>query len=69
MISVAETGHEKRYLTLLENIRNGRVFKRETAIAWRCRNCGYLEDGSGAPDLCPACYHPQAYFEPLAENY
>lgn len=68
-IAVAEKQHEKRYLDLLANIKNGQVFKRPETVVWRCRNCGYLHEGSGAPDKCPACDHPQAHFELLGENY
>jgi rubrerythrin len=68
-IAVAEKQHEKRYLALLANIKGGRVFKREEPVVWRCRNCGYLHQGSEAPDECPACAHPQAHFELLGENY
>ena len=69
MISVAEKQHEKRYLDLAANIEADRVFKRETEVVWRCRNCGYLHKGKEAPDICPACAHPQAHFELLGENY
>ena len=68
-ISVAEKQHEKRYADLLANIEAGRVFKRDKPLTWRCRNCGYLHEGPGAPDACPACLHPQAYFEILGENW
>ncbi|HER63372.1 MAG TPA: rubrerythrin family protein [Desulfobacteraceae bacterium] len=68
-IAVAEKQHEKRYLDLLANIENGRVFKRPETMVWRCRNCGYLHEGTEAPDKCPACAHPQAHFELLCENY
>ena len=69
MISVAEKQHERRYRGLLENIQNGRVFKREEAVKWRCLNCGYVHEGPEAPAACPACAHPQAYFELLGENW
>jgi rubrerythrin len=69
MISVAEKQHERRYRGLLENIRNGRVFKRSEPVRWRCLNCGYVHDGPDAPNACPACAHPQAYFELLGENW
>ncbi|HZD60698.1 MAG TPA: rubrerythrin family protein [Anaerolineae bacterium] len=69
MIAVAERQHEKRYLALFDNIENGRVFKRESAEKWRCRNCGYIHEGAEAPAQCPACAHPMAYFELLGENY
>jgi rubrerythrin len=68
-ISVAEKQHEKRYLDLSRNIEAGRVFKREHAVTWRCRNCGYLHHGNEAPELCPACAHPRAHFELLGENW
>ena len=68
-IAVAEKQHEKRYLDLAANIEAGRVFKRDTEVVWRCRNCGYLHTGSEAPEACPACAHPKAHFELLGENY
>ena len=68
-IAVAEKQHEKRYLALAANIEQGTVFKKDKPAVWRCRNCGYLHEGPEAPDLCPACAHPQAYFEVLAENW
>ncbi len=68
-IAVAEKQHEKRYLALVENIEKGRVFKREKAVIWKCRNCGYIHEGTEAPEECPACAHPRAYFELLSENY
>ena len=68
-ISVAEKQHEKRYLGLLNNIEKGTVFKKDKPTVWRCRNCGYLHEGEGAPEICPACQHPLAHFELLAENW
>jgi len=68
-IAVAEKQHEKRYLDLLANIENDRVFKRDEPVVWRCRNCGYLHTGTEALDSCPACNHPRAHFEILVENY
>jgi len=68
-IAVAEKQHEKRYLDLMNNINQNRVFKREQPVIWRCRNCGYLHEGNEAPEECPACAHPQAHFELLGENY
>jgi rubrerythrin len=68
-IAVAEQEHEKRYLGLLTNIEAGTVFKKDRPVVWRCRNCGYLHTGTEAPGVCPACAHPQAHFEILAENW
>ena len=68
-IAVAEKQHEKRYLALLENLKKGKVFKRERVVKWRCRNCGYIHEGTESPEKCPACAHPRAYFELLGENY
>ena len=68
-ISVAERQHEKRYRDLAANIDAERVFKRDKKVVWRCTNCGYLHEGPEAPDQCPACAHPQAYFELLGENW
>jgi len=68
-ISVAEKQHEKRYRDLAANIENDRVFKRDQEVVWRCLNCGYLHVGLEAPKACPACAHPQAYFELLGENW
>jgi len=68
-IAVAEKQHEKRYKDLAANIEAGRVFKRDGKATWRCRNCGYLHEGTEAVDECPACAHKQAHFELLGENY
>jgi rubrerythrin len=68
-IAVAEKQHEKRYNDLAANIEAGRVFKREKKVVWRCRNCGYLHEGTEAPEVCPACAHAQAHFELLGENW
>jgi len=68
-IAVAEKQHEKRYLDLLTNLEGGKVFKKESVTAWKCRNCGYLHQGNEAPEKCPACEHPKAYFEVLCENW
>ncbi len=68
-IAVAEKQHEKRYLDLKKNIELGRVFKRGEEVVWRCLNCGYLHKGTEAPEVCPACAHPRAYFELLGENW
>ena len=69
-VAKVEAEHEKRYLKLLSRINDGNFFVRENAIDWQCRNCGYvLPDSKEAPEKCPACAHPQAYFEPKKENY
>lgn len=68
-IAVAEKQHERRYLMLAENIDKCRVFEKEKPITWRCMNCGYVHNGRTAPNTCPACAHPQAHFEVLAENW
>lgn len=68
-ISIAEKGHENRYRALLKNIENGKVFKKENEVLWRCRNCGFIAKGKEAPQKCPACEHPMEYYEILAENY
>ncbi len=67
-VSVAEKHHERRYLGLLANVEAGTVFKKDKPVVWRCRNCGYLHEGTEALQVCPACAHPQAHFELLAEN-
>ena len=68
-IAIAEKQHEKRYLGLLKNVENGTVFKKDKKVVWRCRNCGFIYEGEEAPKSCPACAHPQAYFELLGENW
>lgn len=68
-IAVAEEFHERRYLDFSRNIKEGRVFSRPEKVQWRCRNCGYIHEGNGAPHLCPACEHPQAHFELLGMNW
>jgi rubrerythrin len=68
-IAVAEQQHEKRYIELAGNIKADRVFKRPQAAKWRCLNCGYVTEALEAPEMCPACAHPQAYFELLGENW
>ncbi len=68
-IAVAEKQHEKRFLDLMANVEAGIVFKKDKKVVWRCRNCGYLHEGEEAPDVCPACVHPQAHFELLGENW
>lgn len=68
-VGKAEAAHEKRFRRLLENIEAGRVFSREEPVLWQCRKCGYVAEGRKAPETCPACFHPQGYFEVLADNY
>ncbi len=68
-VAVAERQHEKRYRDLAANIDAGRVFKRAQKVVWRCRNCGFLYEGTEAPENCPACAHPKAHFELLGENW
>ncbi|MEM2869472.1 MAG: rubrerythrin family protein [Thermoplasmata archaeon] len=68
-VSVAEQGHERRYLLLLENLEKGQVFKRAKPVKWRCRNCGYIHEGTEAPKECPSCAHPQAFFEVYTEVF
>jgi rubrerythrin len=68
-IKVAEKQHEKRYRDLARNIKEGKVFKKDKEVVWRCLNCGYLHKGKEAPAACPACLHPQAYYEVLGENW
>ncbi len=68
-VSVAEKQHEKRYLDLLRNVEQGKVFQKDMPVVWRCINCGYLHEGIEALDTCPACAHPKAYFELLGENW
>lgn len=68
-IAEVEEQHEIRYRKLVENIREGKVFRKSTVVKWKCRNCGYVHEGKEAPEECPACAHPQAYYELLCENY
>ena len=68
-IAIAEKRHEQRYVALAKNIADGVVFKRPKPARWVCRNCGYVHEGIEAPDSCPACAHPKAYFELEAVNY
>ena len=67
-IAIAEKGHEERYKKLMAHIEKGEVFSRNEPIEWQCRNCGYIHTDKEAPDLCPACAHPKAYFEPVKNN-
>ncbi len=68
-IAVAEKQHEKRYLGLLANVKAGTVFAKAKKTTWRCLNCGYIHEGEGVPDKCPACDHPRDHFELLCENW
>ncbi len=69
LISKVEKAHEDRYKTLYTNLNEGRVFEKDGDVVWKCRNCGYLHQGKKAPLNCPACLHPQSYFEVKASNY
>jgi rubrerythrin len=68
-IAEVEKAHEKRYKKLLANLKSGSVFKKDKIAKWKCRNCGYIHEGKDAPKTCPACKHPQAFYELLCENY
>ena len=68
-IAKVEKEHEARYLKLYSNLEEGKVFERDGKVIWRCRNCGYIHEGTKAPKKCPACDHPQAHFEIEAQNY
>jgi rubrerythrin len=68
-IAKVEKHHEVRYRKLLKNLKKDRVFKKDEVVIWKCRNCGYVLEGLEAPQKCPACGHPQAYFEIKANNY
>lgn len=68
-IAVAEKAHEERYRALIGNIEKDKVFKQEKAVKWKCRNCGYIHEGTDAPEECPACAHARAYFELWVKNY
>jgi len=68
-VAAIEKNHEERYLTLLKNLEEGKVFKKDGVVIWKCANCGHIHVGVDAPQLCPVCKHPQAYFELDAKNY
>ena len=68
-IAKVEKKHEKRYKKLLKNIEDGKVFKKDGKVFWKCINCGYIHEAGEAPELCPVCKHPQSYFELWIENY
>lgn len=69
MVAKVEKEHEERYLALLENVKDGKVFKKGDIVIWKCNNCGHIHVGAEAPQVCPVCAHPQAYFEIAAKNY
>lgn len=69
LVGKVEAAHEKRYLKLLESLKNGKTFKGGAPLGWKCRNCGYIHEAENAPEVCPACAHPKAYFERKVENY
>ena len=69
MIAAVEKAHEDRYNKLYKNLEEGKVFERDSKVVWKCRNCGYLHEGTKPPKNCPACNHPQSYFELKEENY
>ena len=68
-IAEVEEAHEKRYRKLLKNVKEAKVFKKDSVVRWKCRNCGYVHEGKEAPKTCPACAHPQGFYEVLCENY
>ena len=68
-IAKVEVEHEKRYRKLLENVKQGKVFKKDKSSTWKCRNCGYHHEGTEPPDVCPTCLHPKSFFELLAEMF
>ena len=68
-VAAVEKEHEQRYRALLKKVQDETVFKKDTPVKWKCRNCGYVHEGAEAPECCPVCNHPRAYFELLAENY
>lgn len=67
-IAVAEKGHEERYRAFVENMEKNRVFEKDGKVMWQCRNCGFIYEGTKAPEVCPACLHPKAYFEVMKTN-
>ncbi len=69
LIAAVEKEHEERYLKLLKNIEEGKVFEKDKPVKWKCRNCGYVHEGEKAMEVCPACDHPKAHFEVMEENY
>ena len=69
MVAAIEKHHEERYRALLKNVETEEVFKKADVQVWECRNCGHLHTGKNAPEICPVCAHPKAYFEINAKNY
>ena len=69
MVAKVESYHERRYRKLIENIKQGKVFKKDAPVKWKCRNCGFVFEGAEAPDKCPVCAHPRSYYEIWVENY
>lgn len=69
LVASVEAAHEKRYLKLLDSLKKDSTFKGDAPLGWKCRNCGYIHEGNEAPEVCPACNHPRAYFERKVENY
>lgn len=69
MVALVEAAHERRYLRLLEHLQKDETFKGDAPLGWKCRNCGYIHTGDEAPELCPTCAHPKAYFERMTTNY
>lgn len=69
MVAKVEAAHEKRYLKLLDSLKKDATFKGDAPLGWKCRNCGYIHEGENAPEICPVCAHPKAFFERKAENY
>ncbi|MEW4412511.1 rubrerythrin [Clostridium sp. AN503] len=69
LVAKVEAAHEARYLKLLENLKKDGTFKGDAPLGWKCRNCGYIHEAADAPEICPVCAHPKAFFERKAENY
>ncbi|MFB3888200.1 MAG: rubrerythrin [Candidatus Bathyarchaeia archaeon] len=68
-VAKVEAAHERRYLKLLENVQQGKAFKKDAPVKWKCRNCGFIHEGAEAPAVCPVCGHPRSYYEVWTENY
>jgi rubrerythrin len=69
MVARVESYHERRYRRLLESVEKGSVFKKDSPVKWKCRNCGYVFEGKSVPEKCPVCQHPKSYYELYCENY